>query len=923
MGITHRRQQKEETLRTMMPEITTLRILSMNCNSVVGKLNDIKCYVETLKPDLISITETKLGPHIDDNELFGDKFTVWRNDRNSHGGGVLVAINNDVNLNVISSKNGPGESITLDIQLHPKIKFNLITFYRPPNEYALENLIDIIETNTTENCLYLGDYNLPDLDWQSDPGKCKVKENSLRKSQHQLALDTIMEADLKQQISKPTHRCGNTLDLVMVNKSFLDDVTVECDILPPISDHNMILVDMKTQELTTNKSAPPRIFKDYKKANFDDIESIFFEFITSLENRNLDIEETWNSFTKCVEQALESIPGKLAKPNNNPWITRNIVRLIRKRCRVFKRNERFPSIANQAELDEICAVVKTEVHKAKSDYLKNHLCKQMEEGNSKPLFNYLNRHKGRSNNITSLKDSEPHEIPDTLAKHFAAVFSDTNLPTPTANVVKAYPKMEKIKIGRHGVELLLTKLDQRKAPGPDNVSGITIKTFALNCPSFVDCVCYIFRMSIKEGKVPSAWRQGIVRPIYKGGDRTDTNNYRPICLTSILAKSLEHILCSHMWQHINDYEIIKGNQHGFRKNLNTTTQLLHVIHKAAEAYDQHLDYHLISFDFSKAFDRVPHNLLLHKLRNYNFDVNCVSWIEDWLMDRTSVVSVNGEHSKEFSVRSGVPQGSVLGPLLFILYVNDMSDEIKNSECRLYADDTVLCSSVTDLSLLQHDVNCLFDWAKTWGMTFNPLKCCHMQVGTDTPTTQFMLGTDFIPVANSVKYLGVHIDSNLKWNNHITKITAKANRALGLIKRNLKEAPKKTKWIAFTCMVKPILEYASPVWSPYAVGLTNSLEKVQNNAIRWVYWLKKRDSITDCRNDHNISSLSIRRRELDILFLRKIEAGLFDVKLNNYIRFSTAYDTRGKSISWTQRTNAWKYSYYNRMRSDVKVYFPPT
>ena len=917
----YNREQKEQTPRTMMPE--TLRILSMNCNSVVGKLNDIKCYVEAHKPDLIAITETKLGPHVDDNELFGDKFTIWRNDRNCHGGGVLVAINNDANLNVISSKNGPGESITLVIQLHPKIKFNLITFYRPPNEYVLDNLIDVIDTNSTENSLYLGDYNLPDLDWQSEPGKCKVKGNSLRKSQHQLALDTIVEADLKQLISRPTHRCGNTLDLVMVNKSFLDDVTVDCEILPPISDHNMILVDVKTQEMTRNKTAPSRVFKDYKKANFDDIELIFFEFLMNLENRNIDIDETWDSFTKCVEEALDTIPGKLSKPNNNPWITRNIVRMIRKRCRVYKRNERFPSIANQAELDELCAIVKSEIHKAKADYLENHLCKQMEEGNSKPLFNYLNRHKGRSNNISSLKDSEQHEIPDTLAKHFAAVFSDTNLPIPPAHVVKTYPKMDKIEIGRHGVELLLTKLDQRKAPGPDNVSGITIKNFALNCPSFVDCVCYIFRKSINEGKVPTTWRQGIVRPIYKGGDRTDTNNYRPICLTSILAKSLEHILCSHMWQHINDYEIIKGNQHGFRKNLNTTTQLLHVIHKAAEAYDRQLDYHLISFDFSKAFDRVPHNLLLHKLRSYNFDVNCVNWIQDWLRDRTSVVSVNGEHSKEFSVRSGVPQGSVLGPLLFILYVNDMSDQIKHSECRLYADDTVLCSSVTDLTLIQSDVNSLFEWAKAWGMIFNPLKCCHMQFGTDIPATQFMLGTDFIPITNSVKYLGVHIDSNLKWNNHISKITAKANRALGLIKRNLKEAPKKTKWIAFTCMVKPILEYASQVWSPYAVGLTNSLEKVQNNAIRWVYWLKKRDSITDCRNDHAISSLSTRRRELDILFLRKIEAGLFDVKLNAYIRFSTAYDTRGKSISWTQRTNAWKYSYYNRMRPDVKVYFPPT
>ena len=104
----------------------------------------------------------------------------------------------------------------------------------------------------------------------------------------------------------------------------------------------------------------------------------------NLENRNIDIDETWDSFTKCVEEALDTIPGKLSKPNNNPWITRNIVRMIRKRCRVYKRNERFPSIANQAELDELCAIVKSEIHKAKADYLENHLCKQMEEGNSKP-----------------------------------------------------------------------------------------------------------------------------------------------------------------------------------------------------------------------------------------------------------------------------------------------------------------------------------------------------------------------------------------------------------------------------------------------------------------------------------------------------------------------------------------------------------
>ena len=164
---------------------------------------------------------------------------------------------------------------------------------------------------------------------------------------------------------------------------------------------------------------------------------------------------------------------------------------------------------------------------------------------------------------------------------------------------------------------------------------------------------------------------------------------------------------------------------------------------------------------------------------------------------------------------------------------------------------------------------------------------------------------------------------MKWNTHIAAVVKKANRSLGLIKRGLKEAPTKTKLVAYKTMVMPILEYACQVWSPHNIGLKTSLEKAQRNAVKWIYHLNKTDSITDCMTNHAIPLLSDRRDAIDVTFLRKVEGGLFDIKLNTYVRFNSAlHDTRGKTISWQHSCDAWTHSYFNRMRSEVKVYFPP-
>ena len=900
-----------------------LRVLSFNPNSIRGKLNTIKCYVETYSPDLVAITETKIDQNFDDNELLGDQFTLWRKDRSLGGGGVLIAMNNNINAKVLNSQVGPGECVALTLQIHAKIIVNVVNFYRPPSEHELDNFIDMLETfGQKNNSIFVGDYNLPDLDWITDPDRPSVKETSHRVSFHQNALDKICESDLKQLILEPTHKLGNILDLVLVHNSLLDEVNIQCEVLPRISDHNALLIDVFIQGFSTSTIASRTpIRRNFNKADYRNIDNLFAELKSCISDCQ-DVSAMIDAFDTTMHAALDEVPKRLPHPKGHPWISRHLARLTRKRARLYTRNKNFPSIKHEDELDNLNAEIASKLSKAKADYLKNNLAKQMQEGNSKPLYNYLKRNSGRSNNIVSLQNTEPEHIPNALADHFAAVFNKKSLPTPDFEPGNL-PQMDSFEISKEGLRALITKIDIRKCEGPDNIPGIAIKNFTANSTSFLDCVHIIMSRSLATGKCPTIWKKAIISPIFKGGDRSMTNNYRPISLTCILCKLFEHIISSNMWNHIDEYGIISDNQHGFRSSVNTTTQLLHVTHHAAKALDAKLKYHVISFDFTKAFDRVPHELLIHKLTKYKFDSRCVAWIKDWLHGRVSAVTANGQLSREFDVCSGVPQGSVLGPLLFLVYINDITTDIVHSDCRLYADDTLLSADTSQGTHgLQQDVTTLYNWSIKWGMLFNSSKCVHMQIGFKTPEVRFYLGNDTIPTSDCIKYLGVYIQYDLKWKVHITTITAKANRSLGALRRNLNEAPSKTKIIAYKTIVRPILEYASQVWSPHNVGLSNTIDRVQRQAVRWAFWLGKYDSVTDCMLSNQIVSLHDRRHDLDILMLRKIEAGLYEVKLNAYVRFSTTHNTRGKVIGYQHNVNQWRYSFFNRIRDNIKVYFDP-
>ena len=289
----------------------------------------------------------------------------------------------------------------------------------------------------------------------------------------------------------------------------------------------------------------------------------------------------------------------------------------------------------------------------------------------------------------------------------------------------------------------------------------------------------------------------------------------------ICAKVMEHIIYHSIINHLNENNILIENQHGFRSNHSCITQLITLTEDISFALDHQKQIGIILLDFSKAFDTVPHQRLMTKLRYYGINGSTYNWIQTWLIQRTQCVVLNSESFSPVSVMSGVPQGTVLGPLMFLLYINDITKDI-NSLLRLFADDCLLyrvINSVEDINRLQEDLNKLSEWADTWQLKFNISKCTVIRCTRSlSPLTyDYTLHSHILDISDQHMYLGVLIHKSLSWSPHISNVVNKASRTLNFLKRNLNKCSKQVKESAYLTMVRPQLEYASAVWDPYHVG----------------------------------------------------------------------------------------------------------
>ena len=347
-----------------------------------------------------------------------------------------------------------------------------------------------------------------------------------------------------------------------------------------------------------------------------------------------------------------------------------------------------------------------------------------------------------------------------------------------------------------------------------------------------DPIAKIWRTSLDHTLLPEGKAQSHITPIYKGGEKSLPANYRPVALTNHLIKIFERIVRKNIVKHMEDNNLFNSSQHGFRAGRSTVTQLLHFLDEIFFRLETGCEVDIIYLDFAKAFDKVDHGILLHKLTCMRIEGKLLNWIEIFLRRREMRVRVETAYSSPVDVTSGVPQGSVLGPLLFLVMMTDIDDGIHTAMVTSFADDTRLTKGIRsdkDQASYQQILNTIFDWASRNNMVFNSSKFELLSIGRSMRITNYRTSTGLkIETKEVVKDLGIKVSSDLMFKQHIKESVAKGNRMAGYILRTFSTRKKYVMRRLLKTLIIPVIEYASIIWAPGDQAQVEALETTQRS-----------------------------------------------------------------------------------------------
>ncbi|MCG7883227.1 MAG: reverse transcriptase family protein [Candidatus Thiodiazotropha endolucinida] len=416
-------------------------------------------------------------------------------------------------------------------------------------------------------------------------------------------------------------------------------------------------------------------------------------------------------------------------------------------------------------------------------------------------------------------------------------------------------------------------------------------------------LCILFNRSFREGIFATSLKESNVLPLFKKGDKSLPANYRPISLLCNIGKLQERIVFKNIYNHLHEHHLLYKYQSGFLPNHSTTFQLIDIYHHVCQTFDNEQFSCMVFCDVSKAFDRVWHRGLLFKLRQYGISGLLLEWISDYLTNRTQRVVIRSCTSTAKNVNAGVPQGSVLGPLLFLIYVNDIADPLL-SLTRLFADDSSLycsASKVSDLEgIINHDLLCLSAWARQWLVNFNPSKTEAILFTLKKTYNLPQIVFNGIPVTfvTDHKHLGLTLNNTGKWHTHIENIVASASKIIGIMRKLKFSFHRSALNQIYMAYVLPILEYSSVVWDNCTVLESNTLEKLQNEAARIVTGLTRSVSLENLYHECGWVPLRLRRQEQKLSFIYKAINGQTPDYISeitpSFVRETTNYPLRNQN-----------------------------
>ena len=857
------------------------------------------------------LTETWLRNHLD-AEINIPSYSIYRADRirpkkhrGRNSGGSAIYLKDEfcgpteVQLNFSS---GVNEAVGLKI-----LKHNLLLFclYRQPDDPAggnrstskefselLESISSVIEDAAAPvpNLLIAGDFNLPKISWPGCTPKTGASADEKRMTE--ILSDFCARHFLIQTVSQATHKAGNILDLILTNNeeafSFID--ATPCS---PISSHYMV----RTTCCLT--SPVPQAHKiDTSSSRFDGM-NLFSEETDWANMNNTLSSMDWSSIfcgltvaemvqqfiTRCEDVANKCSPKKInLGSRKRPRIPRERRVLMRKRTRLQKQHR--SSNGNMLKISSISkklANIEHQLQKSYQDQDKFEETRAVDaiKTNPKYFYSYAKHRSKVRYPVGPLEDhtgtliDNPAEMAKILAEQYKSAFSTPSLSAPDVSTPPTMT-MQDIEFGPDDIADAIDSLSTNSSPGPDRFPAIMLKRCRnnLSVPIFM-----IWRKSLDTGEIPLSLKNSSITPIYKGGSRHLAKNYRPIALTSHLIKIFEKVIRKQITDFLERLNLMNPNQHGFRAGHSCLSQLLQHFDYITKLLEEGENIDVIYLDFAKAFDKVDFAITLKKLLKMGVIGKVYRWIRSFITGRNQVVYVDGQKSEAVPVQSGVPQGSVVGPLLFIIMLHDIDNTVSSAHVSSFADDTRVSAGVTshrEIAQLQADLDLIFQWASQNNAMFNPDKFECLRYGSNETLKESSsyLSSDGSTITSkpSVKDLGVTMGASASFEEHIAHITSAANLKCAWILRTFKTRESLPLITLWKSLVLPTLDYCSQLWCPSTPGTIQCIEKVQMSFLKKIHSMSQLDYWQQLKS-LRMMSLERRRERYRAIYVWKIMEGL--------------------------------------------------
>ena len=706
-----------------------------------------------------------------------------------------------------------------------------------------------------------------------------------------LLKDLFWMSNMKQLINEPTrysdvNNTANLRDLLVVSN---DNMISNSGVFPSFSkiDHLPIFATLKIAAPSTSRQT--KQIWDYKHMDPDKLTRLLLD-IDWDRLLDCDLDDATDNLTDALMTAAKTaIPIRTISHKNNdkPWFNTELKSQIRKRDRLFhtakKRNTPYDWQRWRQQRNLVTAMNQ----KFKNQHIQSQVTKLLENRKDPSTYHRILKNVIGRKTYSSIpplirQDGTPItndlEKADIFNRHFSAqtTLDVHDKSMPPINIPNLpIPSLAEVQVTEREVLSVLNSLDVSKSSGLDKIPAKLLKLCAL---LISDPLSKLFNKSLRSGRFPSSWKKACVTPIFKHkGSNSDPTNYRPISLLPILSKMLEKLVFNKLYEHLTTYNLLTERQSGYRAGHNTQIQLLFLTNQLYSALNSNTDFTAIFLDISKYFDKIWHDGLLEKCKvQYNISGSLFSWLKSYLSERTQIVRVGNSLSSPAKIHSGCPQGSVLGPLLAIMYLNDLSDKIENPAL-FYADDTSLYSSYShdnpdDRRSLQKDLDAITQYGKDWAITFNAKKtvqlCFTNKRDKDNLSLTFE-GQD-IPTATYHKHLGLTLSTDLHFHDHINNIIRTVNMLLGPIYPIAKFLPRPILASIYTTYIRPHFDYCDIIYDGNLTATdTNRLQTLQNRCARLVTGTLFRTSTTALLDDLGWERLDTRRLVHKLLFFHRL------------------------------------------------------